>query len=140
MLPKINSVFYWSFVVNVKWMTIMKDIKLCESWKVGNELSLFDGVCKYQKWVENANQTQLKPIIWYPSWYFSRGGGEKWFPPPYRILIYAPVPRVMWGPTQNVGPIGLAVLDSNKQTNRQTKTFVFSEAFPFSLLLLDIWF
>jgi len=27
--------------------------------------------------VENANQTQLKPIIWYTSWYFSRGGGKK---------------------------------------------------------------
>ena len=58
-------------------MTIMKDIKQCdcESWKVGNELPLFDEVCKSQKWVENANQTQLKPIIWYTSWYFSRGGG-----------------------------------------------------------------
>ena len=46
-------------------------------WKlklVGNELPLFDGVCK---WVENANQTQLKPMIWYTSWYFSRGGGGK---------------------------------------------------------------
>ena len=38
---------------------------------------LFDGVYKSQKWVENANQTQLKPIIWYTSWYFSRGGGKK---------------------------------------------------------------
>ena len=36
---------------------------------------LLDGVCKSQRWVENANQTQLKPIIWYTSWYFSRGGG-----------------------------------------------------------------
>ena len=36
-------------------------------WKVGNELPLFDGVCKCQKWVENANQTQLKPMIWYTS-------------------------------------------------------------------------
>ena len=26
----------------------------------------------------NANQTQLKPIIWYTSWYFS-SGGEKNF-------------------------------------------------------------
>ena len=26
---------------------------------------------------ENANQTQLKPIFWYTSWYFSRGGGKK---------------------------------------------------------------
>ena len=64
-------------IVNVKWMTIMKDIKKdikqCESWKVGNE-PLFDGVCKYQKGVENANQTQLKPIIWYTSWYFSKAG------------------------------------------------------------------
>ena len=34
-----------------------------ESWKVWNE-ALFDGVFKGQKWVENANQTQLKPIIW----------------------------------------------------------------------------
>ena len=76
MLPKINSVFLQIFVVNVKWMTIMKDIKQCQSWKVGNELPLFNGVCKCQKWVENANQTQLKPIIWYPSWYFSRGGGK----------------------------------------------------------------
>ena len=24
-------------------------------WKVGNELPLFDGVCKCQRWVENAN-------------------------------------------------------------------------------------
>ena len=38
---------------------------------------LFDGVCKCQKWVENSNQTQLKPIIWYTSWYFSRGGSKK---------------------------------------------------------------
>ena len=54
-------------------MNIMKDIKQGESWKVGNELKLplFDGVCK---WVENANQTQLKPIMWYISWYFSRVG------------------------------------------------------------------
>ena len=28
-----------------------------ESWKVGNELPLFDEVCKCQKWVENPNQT-----------------------------------------------------------------------------------
>ena len=38
---------------------------------------LFGGVCKCQKWVENAYQTQLKPIIWYTSWYFSKGGGLK---------------------------------------------------------------
>ena len=38
---------------------------------------LLDWVCKSQKWVENAKQTQLKPIIWYTSWYFSRGGGKK---------------------------------------------------------------
>ena len=36
--------------------------------------TLFDGVCKCQKWVENSNQTQLKTIIWYTSWYFSKGG------------------------------------------------------------------
>ena len=50
--------------------------------------------------MENANQTQLKPIIWYTAWYFSGGGGKKIsarfailekFPPPHRILIYAPV-------------------------------------------------
>ena len=35
---------------------------------------LLDWVCKSQKWVENANQPLLKPIIWYTSWYFSRGG------------------------------------------------------------------
>ena len=35
---------------------------------------LFDGVWKCQKWVANSNQTQLKPIICYTSWYFSRGG------------------------------------------------------------------
>ena len=51
---------------------------------------LFNGVCKCQKCVENSNQTQLKPIIWYTSWYFSRGGVKKIYPP-YRILIYAPV-------------------------------------------------
>ena len=56
---------------------------------------LFGGVCKCQKWVENANQTQLKPIICYTSWYFSRGGVKKKFAEfknfnPYRILIYAP--------------------------------------------------
>ena len=51
----------------------MKGIKQGESWKVGNELPLFDGVCKLQKWVGNSNQTQLKPIVWYTSWYFSRG-------------------------------------------------------------------
>ena len=44
-------------------MTKMKDIKQGESWKVGNE-AFIDGVCKCQKWVENANQTQLIPIIW----------------------------------------------------------------------------
>ena len=38
---------------------------------------LLDGVCKSQRWVENANQTQLKPIIWFTSWYFSREGGKK---------------------------------------------------------------
>ena len=53
---------------------------------------LFGGVCKCQKWVENAYQTQLKPIILYTSWYFSRGGGKKilgggknkkkYYPPP----------------------------------------------------------
>ena len=37
MLLKINSVFLQIFVINVKWMTIMKDIKQGESWKVGNE-------------------------------------------------------------------------------------------------------
>ena len=31
---------------------------------------LFNGVFECQKWVENANQPQLKPIIWYTSWYF----------------------------------------------------------------------
>ena len=51
-------------------MTILKDIKKGESL-------IIDGVCKCQKWVENANQIQLKPIIWYKSWYFSRGGGGK---------------------------------------------------------------
>ena len=45
---------------------------------------LLDWICKSQKWVENANQTQLKPIFWYTSWYFSRGvkkflGGVKKF-------------------------------------------------------------
>ena len=38
---------------------------------------LLDSGCKFQKWVENANQTQLKPIFWYTSWYFSRGGVKK---------------------------------------------------------------
>ena len=42
---------------------IMKDKKQGESWKLGNG-AFFDGVCKCQKRVENANQTQLKPIIW----------------------------------------------------------------------------
>ena len=63
-------------------MTIMKDIHQGESYlyiyiKVYDE-PLFDGVCKCQKWVENANQTQQKPMIWYTSWYFSifLGGGE----------------------------------------------------------------
>jgi len=51
---------------------------------------LFHGVCKCQKWVENANQTQLKLIIWYTSWYFSRWGGKNFTPPPYRIHINAP--------------------------------------------------
>ena len=63
MLLKINLAFLQIFVVNVKWMAIMKDIKQGESWKVGNELPLFDGVCKCQKYVKNANQTQLKSII-----------------------------------------------------------------------------
>ena len=51
---------------------------------------LFDGVCKFQKWVENANQTQLKPIIWYTSWYFSKnstGGYSKMLPPPTESLF-----------------------------------------------------
>ena len=52
-------------------MTIM-NIKQGESWKIKMK-PLFDRVCKCQKWVENANQTQLKPIIWYTPWYFSRG-------------------------------------------------------------------
>ena len=43
---------------------------------------LLDWVSKSQKWVENANQTQLKPIIWYTSWYFSRGGVKNFTPPP----------------------------------------------------------
>jgi len=63
--------FLQIFVVNVGYKTRWK-LKL-----VGNELLLFDGVCKCQKWVENANQTQLKPMIWYTSWYFSRGVGGK---------------------------------------------------------------
>ena len=84
----------------------MKGIKQGESWKVWNEAFIFDGVLKCHKWVENANQDQLKPIIWYTSWFFSRGGGKK-IPggkknfvslrpsnskilPPYRILIYVP--------------------------------------------------
>ena len=50
------------FVVNVNWMTIMKDIQQGESWKYKMKPS-FDGVCKCQKWVKNANQTQLKPIM-----------------------------------------------------------------------------
>ena len=66
-------------VFAVKLMTIMKDIKQGDSWKVGNELPLFEGVCKFQKWVENENRTWLKPIIWYISWYFSRGGWLKRF-------------------------------------------------------------
>ena len=46
---------------------------------------LFDGVCECKKWVENASQTQLNPIVWYTSGYFSRGvkkilvGGGKFF-------------------------------------------------------------
>ena len=55
--------FLQIFVVNSKWMTIMKNTKQGESGKVGNQLPLFDGVCKCQKWVENANQTHLKQII-----------------------------------------------------------------------------
>ena len=54
----------------------MKDIKQGESWKYEMK-PLFDGVCKCQKWVEKANQTQLKPVIWYKSWHFSRGGVKK---------------------------------------------------------------
>jgi len=66
------------------------------SWKLKGMKwkPLFDGVCECQKWVENANQTQLKLIFWYTSWYFSRGVGDKKFLnftlPPYRILIYTP--------------------------------------------------
>ena len=79
-------------------MTIMKGIKQGEIHGRYEMKPLFDGVCKCQKWVENANQTQVKPIIWYTSWYFSKGGGVKksaphyknFPPPPYRILIYAP--------------------------------------------------
>ena len=41
----------------------MKDIKQGESHE--RYEMIFDGVCECQKWVENANQTQLKPIIWY---------------------------------------------------------------------------
>ena len=52
----------------------MTDIKQGESGKIENEFPLYDGGCKCQKWVENANQTQLKPIIWYTSWYFSKAG------------------------------------------------------------------
>ena len=80
MLLKINSVFLQIFVVNVKWMTVINNIKQGESWKVGNELPLFDRVCKCQKWVK----PQLKQII---LWYFSRGvtknsrGGKNIHPP-----------------------------------------------------------
>ena len=77
-------------------MTIMKGIKQGERWKVCIMKPLLDWVCKSQNWVENADQTQLKPIIWYTSWYFSRGGKKNFAkltifpPPPYRILISAP--------------------------------------------------
>ena len=37
---------------------------------------LLDWACKSQKWVENANQTQLKPIIWNHD-IFLGGGGKK---------------------------------------------------------------
>ena len=50
---------------------------------------LLDWVCKSQKWVENANQTQLKPIIWYTSWYFSKGGVKK-FPGGVKIFFTPP--------------------------------------------------
>ena len=131
MLPKINSVFYWSFVVNVKWMTIMKDIKLCESWKVGNELSLFDGVCKCQKWVENANQTQLKPIIWYPSWYFSRGGW-KMIASSLQNPDLRPCPEGYVRSHTKCGPDRFSRFGFKQTDNhRQTKTFVFWEAYPF---------
>ena len=62
-------------------MTVINNIKQGESWKVGNELPLFDRVCKCQKWVK----PQLKQII---LWYFSRGvtknsrGGKNIHPPP----------------------------------------------------------
>ena len=38
---------------------------------------LFEGVCKCQKWVENANQPQLKPIIWYTSWKLVKKWGNR---------------------------------------------------------------
>ena len=41
-------------------------------------------VRKCQKWVENANQTQLKPIIWYSSWKLP----QKWGNRPKKEEIY----------------------------------------------------
>ena len=105
MLLKLNSVFIHIFVVNVKWMTIMKDIKQGDQLPKGMEMNwLYLIVCKCQKWVENVNQTQLKPIIWYTSWYFSKGGKKNSacfarfmkniYPPPPTESIYAPAPNI----------------------------------------------
>ena len=38
---------------------------------------LLGGVWKCQKWVENANQTQLKPKIWYTSWKLPKKWGNR---------------------------------------------------------------
>ena len=42
---KIGADFLQIFVVNVKLITVMKDIKLGESWKIGNEAFIYDKVC-----------------------------------------------------------------------------------------------
>ena len=38
---------------------------------------LLGGLWKCQKWGENANQTQLKPIIWYTSWKLPKKWGNR---------------------------------------------------------------
>ena len=53
-------------VINVKLMTIMKDVKQGESWKVGNEAFIWSSLLMSEK-SGKIISNPTKPIIWYTS-------------------------------------------------------------------------
>ena len=83
---------------------------------------LLGGVWKCQKWVENANQTQLKPIIWHTSWKLPKKWGNR--PKKRKPINKLRISNFFWKPEtdpkkEETDP----KKRGNRSTNREFKTF-----------------